>query len=150
MGGLEKGEKVRGKKKDTKKVVVVRLTEEEFSLINEAFLVSFFRNKREFYRVIARCFSEAVRKTVNFVNKSADGAFCGADGLNSLSEEEKRRLIDFVKAGIFHKDSSVSLRVSVKGDDEALEFMKRNFVLGWLVKSCIIHAARKIIENNRK
>ena len=142
-----------------RRVVGIKLSTKEAEIIKKAFLLSPFRNEKEFFRAISRCLVDSVKEVINNGNGTIyeNGTIYRNDTFSVIPSDKKNNgksdcnylnmPYDIDK---LERSQTVLKYVPIYTDDITWNFLKNQVKLNWLVKFCVIVAANYLLRKYSK
>jgi hypothetical protein len=150
---------------ETRRVVGIQLSPKEAEIIKKAFLLSPFRNEREFFRAIGKCLVDSIKEVISNGNGVIYGnsAICGnstvyRNGTTSVIPSDKKNngRSDYNYLNVpydidkLERSQTVLKYVPIYADEVTWNFLKNQVKLNWLVKFCVIVAANYLLRKYPK
>ncbi|MGC9100062.1 MAG: hypothetical protein ACP5HC_02190 [Caldisericum sp.] len=137
----------------TRRVVGIQLSPKEAEIIKKAFLLSPFRNEREFFRAIGKCLVDSVKEVINNGNgtiyKNGTISVIPSDRKNNGRSDCNYLNVPY-DIGKLERNQTVLKYVPIWVDDLTWNFLKNQVKLNWLVKFCVIVAANYLLRKYSK
>ncbi|MGC8885484.1 MAG: hypothetical protein ACP5KK_03265 [Candidatus Nanoarchaeia archaeon] len=138
---------------ETRRVVGIQLSPKEAEIIKKAFLLSPFRNEREFFRVIGKCLVDSVKEVINngngTIHRNSTISVISSDKKNN--EESTYNYLNVpYDIGKIKRSQTVLKYVPIYADEVTWNFLKNQVKLNWLVKFCVIVAANYLLRKYSK
>ncbi|MGC9059444.1 MAG: hypothetical protein ACP5H3_03530 [Candidatus Aenigmatarchaeota archaeon] len=136
-----------------RRVVGIKLSTKEAEIIKKAFLLSPFRNEREFFRAIGKCLVDSIKEVIN----NGNGAIYSNGTISVIPFDKKnngRSDCNYLNVpydiGKLERSQTILKYVPIWVDDITWNFLKNQVKLNWLVKFCVIVAANYLLRKYSK
>ncbi len=132
---------------ETRRVVGIQLSPKEAEIIKKAFLLSPFRNEREFFRAIGKCLVDSVKEVIN--NGNGTTSVISSDKKNNGRSDYNYLNMPY-DIDKLERSQTVLKYVPIYADEVTWNFLKNQVKLNWLVKFCVIVAANYLLRKYSK